>query len=95
MAHTRRVLLGSGAALAAGAPSVRQALAQNRDGSRTPPPPLRIGCVTALTGPQEVIGRPILDGPNVAADQVNAMGGVLGRPVEVVPVDIHADPALG
>ena len=95
MTHTRRVLLGAAATLAAGVPSVGQVLAQVRDGGRSPPGPLRIGCITALSGPQEVIGRPILDGAGIAADQVNAMGGVLGRPVEIVPVDIHADPALG
>ena len=57
------------------------------------PAPIRIGCVTALSGPQEVIGRPILTGAVIAADQINQAGGLLGRPVEIVPANAHADPA--
>jgi branched-chain amino acid transport system substrate-binding protein len=56
-------------------------------------PPIKIGCISALTGAQEVLGRPILVGAMIAADQINAAGGVLGRPLEVIPADAHADPA--
>ena len=55
--------------------------------------PIRIGCITALSGPQEVLGRPILSGAQIAADQINAAGGVMGRPLEIVWGDAHADPA--
>jgi len=55
--------------------------------------PIRIGCITALSGAQEVLGRPILTGAQIAADQLNAAGGVMGRPLEVVWGDAHADPA--
>lgn len=58
------------------------------------PPPIRIGCIVSLTGPQEVLGRPILDGAQIAADQINDTGGVLGRPLEIIPADPHTDPAL-
>ena len=90
MTQTRRALLSAAGTLGVGGVS-QQALGQGR----TRPPPLRIGCITALSGPQEVIGRPILDGASIAADQVNARGGILGRPVEIVPVDVHADPTAG
>ncbi len=83
---SRRTLLGAAASLAAG-------MATGRTMAQRPTPgPVRIGCLVALTGAQEVIGRPILDGAQIAADQINQAGGVLGRPVEIVPFDIHADP---
>ena len=56
-------------------------------------PIIRIGCISALTGAQEVLGRPILNGALIAADQINEAGGVLGRPLEIVQADAHADPA--
>jgi branched-chain amino acid transport system substrate-binding protein len=56
-------------------------------------PIIRIGCITALTGAQEVLGRPILNGARIAADQINDKGGVQGRLIEVVEADAHADPA--
>ena len=82
----RRAFLGAAGAALAG-PAVRA-----QDGAGTRAGPVRIGCLVALSGAQEVIGRPILDGAEIAAEQVNAAGGVLGRPVEVVPHDIHVDP---
>lgn len=86
---SRRVLLGAAASAAAGLISSRSANAQGR---MPTPRPVRIGCLVALSGAQEVLGRPILDGAQIAADQLNETGGVLGRPVEIVPFDVHADP---
>lgn len=80
---SRRFIMG--AALAAGAGFM---------GAKAAGAPIRIGCVTALTGPQEVIGRPILTGAQIAADQINAAGGVLGRMIEIVPANAQADPAV-
>ena len=75
---SRRVLLGAAASAAAGLISYRLLNAQ----ARMPTPrPIRIGCLVALSGAQEVIGRPILDGAQIAADQINEAGGVLGRPI--------------
>ncbi len=54
--------------------------------------PIRIGLITPLSGPQEVLGRPILTGALIAADQINAQGGVLGRPISIVAGDGQADP---
>jgi branched-chain amino acid transport system substrate-binding protein len=56
--------------------------------------PIRIGLITPLTGAQEVLGRPILTGAQIAADQINARGGVLGRRIEIVAADGAADPAV-
>ena len=54
--------------------------------------PIQIGCITSLTGPQEVLGRPILDGAQIAVNQINAKGGILGRPLALIAADDHADP---
>ena len=89
VAGRRGFLIGTGiAAVGLGA---GPAPAQRRTGASSP---IRIGCLVALSGPQEVLGRPILDGAMIAADQVNEAGGLLGRPVEIVPYDVHADPTI-
>ena len=91
MAHTsRRSFLGGSAAVAVAAEGFAQSARAQRQAPT--PRPVRIGCLTALSGAQEVIGWPILNGAQIAADQLNAAGGVLGRPLEIVPFDIHADP---
>ena len=54
--------------------------------------PVRIGCITSLGGPQDVLGRSILNGAQIAADQVNAKGGVGGRPLQIVAGDDHGNP---
>lgn len=87
MSQSRRGFIGTAAAFAAGAHTAR---AQGRRANR--PQPVRIGCITSLSGPQEVFGRPILDGAHIAAERINAEGGVLGRVVEVVEADDRADP---
>ncbi len=47
-----------------------------------------------LTGSQTSNGRDMLRGVMLAVRQYNAAGGFHGRPVNVVPVDDRADPAL-
>jgi branched-chain amino acid transport system substrate-binding protein len=83
MSHaSRRAFLG-GALASLAAPAIAQSSG----------PIIRIGCISALTGAQEVLGRPILNGALIAADQINEKGGVLGRAIEIVAADGHADPA--
>ena len=85
MSHaTRRTMVGGGLAIGL----LGRASAQPRATAI-----IRIGCITALTGAQEVLGRPILIGAMIAADQINEAGGVLGRPIEIIEADAHADPA--
>ena len=48
-----------------------------------------------LTGSQAANGMDMLRGAQLAAMQVNARGGVLGRTIKIVGVDDKADPALG
>jgi len=43
--------------------------------------PIRVGVVHSLTGPLAVSERPIVDAYRLAAEQINAEGGLLGRPL--------------
>jgi branched-chain amino acid transport system substrate-binding protein len=55
--------------------------------------PLRIGWLAALTGPSSAPGIGFNRGVTVAAAELNAEGGVRGRPVEIVMRDTQGDPA--
>jgi ABC-type branched-subunit amino acid transport system substrate-binding protein len=57
--------------------------------------PVRIGLEAPLSGDQKSIGVGMLDGAKLAASELNARGGLLGRKVEIVPIDDAADPATG
>ena len=76
---TRRVALG--AALLLGLSST--ALAEE---------PIRIGLVTALSGQSAKSGEAISREIGLAIDEINANGGVLGRPLELVARDDEANP---
>src|SRR5262245_61251853 len=56
--------------------------------------PVKIGAVYNLTGAQASLGRPSLNGSILAAEQLNARGGLLSRRVELIAVDGRTDPAL-
>jgi branched-chain amino acid transport system substrate-binding protein len=55
--------------------------------------PLKIGLITPLSGPQEFIGSYVKNGAEVAVAQINAAGGILGRPVLLEIRDDKANPA--
>jgi urea transport system substrate-binding protein len=54
---------------------------------------LRIGLLGALTGPLAPVERSIHDAMLLAIDEVNAAGGVAGRPLEAVSADYASDPS--
>jgi branched-chain amino acid transport system substrate-binding protein len=56
---------------------------------------IKIGVVLDLTGDLGAMGTRILDGARLAADEINAAGGVLGKEVELVVEDGATDPATG
>lgn len=56
---------------------------------------VRIGLEAPLTGDQRDIGQGMLKGAQLAAERLNADGGIDGRQVEIVPIDDAADPATG
>ncbi len=49
--------------------------------------PITIGVIQSLTGPGETYGAVALNGIQLAVDEVNEAGGVLGRQLEVVAED--------
>ncbi len=53
---------------------------------------VKIGMLVPLTGPAAADGTSALYAVQIALDQVNAQGGVLGKPVELVYYDDRADP---
>jgi branched-chain amino acid transport system substrate-binding protein len=56
--------------------------------------PIKIGVITPLTGTYAPIGATVRTGLELAAKEVNAAGGVLGRPLELVFEDEEANPAV-
>ncbi|HEX4328337.1 MAG TPA: ABC transporter substrate-binding protein, partial [Burkholderiales bacterium] len=84
MQETRRhVIKAFGAALAAS--SVPRAFAQAK--------PIRIGFGMALTGGIAINGKAALLSMQMWQKEVNAKGGLLGRPVELVYYDDQSNPS--
>jgi branched-chain amino acid transport system substrate-binding protein len=84
---TRRgVNAGIGAALLSPALATRAAFAQGGA-------PIKIGFSMALTGPLAVNGKQALLGAQIWAEDVNAKGGLLGRPVQLVHYDDQSNPS--
>jgi len=55
--------------------------------------PVRVGLSVALTGGVAPIGKQVLTALQIWRDDVNAKGGLLGRPVELVFYDDQSNPA--
>ena len=57
----------------------------------TAAPPIRIGVLHSLSGTMAVNERPLVDAVRLAVEEINAAGGLLGRPVEMVVADGRSD----
>jgi branched-chain amino acid transport system substrate-binding protein len=57
--------------------------------------PIVIGFITALTGPTSLWGTQERNGAVLAAEEINAKGGVLGRPVKLIVYDHKGKPEEG
>ena len=82
-----------GAAFAAGGtvPLVGVAHAQDKPKGNIPDKPYRIGHMTFFTGPAAVLGEPMFKGQQLAAEEINAAGGLLGkRKIELLKAEIDA-----
>src|SRR5438046_1490874 len=87
--------VGCGAARTASAgaalPAVGVAHAQEKPKGNIPDKPYRIGHMTFFTGPAAVLGEPMFKGQQLAADEINAAGGLLGkRKIELLKADENA-----
>jgi branched-chain amino acid transport system substrate-binding protein len=59
----------------------------------TAPPPIKIGALMSVTGPAAFLGAPEARTLEMLVEQVNAAGGVAGRPLQLVVKDTGGDPA--
>lgn len=59
------------------------------------PVPLKIGVIGPFSGPSSDFGIPMLQGVQLAVAEINAVGGYLGRPLELVVRDDQARPDTG
>jgi branched-chain amino acid transport system substrate-binding protein len=55
----------------------------------------RVGLEAPLSGELSVLGKGMLDGAELAANRLNEGDGILGRQVEIVPIDDAGDPETG
>jgi len=53
--------------------------------------PITILAPFNLTGPQAVLSAPCYNGAELAVEKLNAAGGVLGRPIELIPIDTASE----
>jgi len=60
-----------------------------------PPEPVKIGVIGPFSGPSSDFGKPMLQGIELAIDEINAVGGYLGRPLVLVVKDDEGKPDLG
>jgi branched-chain amino acid transport system substrate-binding protein len=86
MQQTRRILLGAGAAAVALGIGATAALAQSKE-------PIRIGYGMSLTGPLAANGKSALLAQKIWEEDINAKGGLLGRPVKLVFYDDQSNPS--
>jgi len=54
---------------------------------------INIGLIAPLSGLGLSIGRDMMEGAQIAVDEINANGGVLGNQVQLITRDTEADPA--
>jgi branched-chain amino acid transport system substrate-binding protein len=57
--------------------------------------PIKVGLVAALSGQSAKSGEALTRGLTIAIDEVNAQGGVLGRPLQLVRRDDESNPSKG
>lgn len=55
----------------------------------------KVGIIGPFTGPSADFGTPMLNGIQLAVDEINAVGGYLGRPLQLIIKDDKANPDEG
>src|SRR6266498_4599601 len=84
------VTVGSAALAATGVPliSAREVRAQQQPKGNIPDAPYKVGHMTFFSGPGAVLGEPSYKGHILAAEEINAQGGLLGkRKIETFKAD--------
>jgi branched-chain amino acid transport system substrate-binding protein len=90
---SRRQLAARLAALLATTTIPAKLRAQGSAGSQPSGPPITIGFAEALTGGLAAVGKSGILATQIWAEDVNAKGGLLGRPVKLVFYDNQSNPA--
>ena len=57
--------------------------------------PYRFGLAMPMTGGQALFGADLVQAALWAVEDINAKGGIKGRPLEAIVVDTQAEPKLG
>lgn len=93
MPHVKRLLV-----IALSASLLLMTACTTKSGGSTTTPasgePIKIGLDAAITGPSAELGKGIQMGAQLAVKQINAKGGVLGRPLELVIRDDQSNTQL-
>ncbi|MGF6347231.1 urea ABC transporter substrate-binding protein [Variovorax sp. W2I14] len=55
--------------------------------------PLKVGLMEDVSGDLAVLGKPKLDGSQLAVEEINKAGGILGRQIELIHLDPQGDNA--
>lgn len=76
----------------AAAPTTGSAAAPAAKPSGTP---IRIGIIAPTTGGTALIGQQSVEGAQMAAEELNASGGIGGRPIEILAEDEAGQPSVG
>ena len=56
--------------------------------------PIKVGCLLDRSGPIGISGQPMLQATEYAVDQINAKGGLLKRPIELINYDTQSSMQL-
>jgi branched-chain amino acid transport system substrate-binding protein len=87
----RSLGVGAGAAFGAAAssfPVIGTAQAQDKPRGTIPATPFKIGHMTFFTGPAAILGEGMYKGQVLAAEEINAAGGFLGRrKIDIIKAD--------
>lgn len=54
--------------------------------------PIKIAALHSITGPMAISEKPLVDAITLAVEEINATGGLLGRPVQLLIVDGKSNP---
>ena len=87
MSFSRRHFIASASSVAAGsALPLGRAFAQGG--------PIKLGSVLDNSGNLDAYGKPMVQATQLASEEINAAGGLLGRQIQVVQYDTQSDIAL-
>lgn len=56
--------------------------------------PIKVATILDLSGGLDLYGKPMADAINLAADEINAAGGLLGRPLQMINYDAQSSMQL-